>query len=116
MAKTQAEILEGYRTKVFKLSKSDFAHELNSSRQSYHLWLGDTSIAYETLCDWARHNMGGWLGVMAIELLNARGLELPCACLEVIGDNGPCPKHWPSAGPVVVEQMISQNLSEEAKA
>ena len=91
-APTQAQILEKYR-KAMKLSLSDFAKVLKTSRQSYYLWLDVTEIKQETLSNWAIRERGQLVGEMAVELLKARKSPLPCVCETQVMDHGFCPRH-----------------------
>lgn len=55
-----------------------------SGRQSPDLeWLQSVTVKYA----------GNWQSHLAVDMLTLREQEIPCLCLEYIGDNGPCPKH-----------------------
>ena len=93
MKPTQTEILEATREEQ-EMTITAFAQELGTSRQSYHSWIAKTEIDIETLQVLAISHRGGWVGQMAVKLLNSRDKRLvPCVCQTRIGDKGYCPKH-----------------------
>ena len=91
-AQAQAAILEKYR-KAMKLSLTEFAKVLKTSRQSYYLWLDGTEIKQETLSNMAVNERGQLVGELAVELLKARNSPLPCVCETQVMDHGFCPRH-----------------------
>jgi len=92
---TQADVLEAYRAEQ-QLGKTQFAHELGMSKQSYSAYVNMKSQPeLEGLQEAALENVGSWIGNLAVDLLVVRGAVVPCVCQTEIGDNGPCPKHSP---------------------
>jgi transcriptional regulator with XRE-family HTH domain len=92
---TQSQILEAYRA-AQQLGKTEFAHELGMSKQSYSQYVHNKSQPdLEGLQEAALENVGSWIGNLAVDLLVVRGAVVPCVCQTEIGDNGPCPKHSP---------------------
>lgn len=71
-----------------------FSEALGVSRQVLSNWFNSiNSPTNDFLSATALECVTTWQGDLAVELLNLRGLSVPCVCLEIIGDNGPCPKH-----------------------
>lgn len=90
---TEAEVLEYYR-ELRGLGRTEFAAELGMSRQSYSTYINNgVKPDLEGLQESARKYVGTWIGDLCVALLSVRGAEIPCICLEKIGDNGTCPKH-----------------------
>jgi len=90
---TEVEIIQAYQSAEGLETWHELAAALGLSCTVVGNWL-------RGLCgpdgDWLRRQalkMAGWQSEMAIALLEARGEEVPCICLDQIGDNGPCPKH-----------------------
>ena len=95
MSKSDGEIMEGYRT-AEGLKKTEMADALGISRQLYNLYTKKNgSVPSSTLVMmWFLRGAEEWVREMALELFVRRPeLERPCVCLEMIGDNGPCPRH-----------------------
>ena len=93
---TEPEIMGAYKAAERIETDAQFARELMVSRQRMGQWLVGTHAPDK---DWLQLTAlvfnGKWQSQMAVDLLKHRGLEddVPCICLEVIGDNGHCPKH-----------------------
>lgn len=92
---TVADVFRAYQAAEL-LSDEEFARALSVSRQTLH---NRRKRTYYPKKDWlittARLYAGEWQSDLAVDILKLLGLEddIPCICLEVIGDNGPCPKH-----------------------
>ena len=99
---TEADVLEAYRA-AQQMNQSEFAAALGMSRQSYSAYVNEgRKQDLAGLRETALKEVGTWIGDLAVDLLKVRGSDIPCVCLEMIGDNGPCPKH-----PAPASQMIS---------
>lgn len=73
---------------------SRFADALGISRAKLWNWYnGINEPETEGLQEIALAYRGKWQCELAVEVLNFRKADVPCVCLESIGDNGPCPKH-----------------------
>ena len=92
---TEAEIFEAYRI-ANQLSDTEFARELQVSKGRLSHWMNARHYPpLEWLTVTAREFTGKWQSDLAVYILRKRGNEddIPCVCEDVIGDNGPCPKH-----------------------
>ena len=94
MAKiTDSDIFKAYQA-AEGLSQSDMAEALGITRQGVHNYLKGTRPTTEFVLRWFLHGSTDWVKEMALEIFARRpGHEVPCVCLERIGDNGPCPRH-----------------------
>ena len=93
--KTESDVFEAFRAE-HELNDTDFAYALAISKGRWSNWKAMRHYApREWLIQTARVFSGAWQSELAADLLRRRGFEddIPCVCLELIGDNGPCPKH-----------------------
>jgi transcriptional regulator with XRE-family HTH domain len=102
MAKTSKpsvnEILRKYQQEQGCETDAAFAEALGIDRQRLSQWMTEThQPSVDVLKVWAMLYIitTPWKARMAVELLKAMGLEeeIPCTCLELVGDNEYCPKH-----------------------
>lgn len=90
---TQADVFEAYRA-AQGLGKTEFAHELGMSKQSYSTYVRNISQPdLEGLQEAAVENVGSWIGDLCVDLLKLRGVAIPCVCQAEMWDCGACPKH-----------------------
>jgi hypothetical protein len=99
---TIPEILKAYKAAEQLETDEKLAESLSVSKQVLSHWMNQRHApTNEWLQAMAIVKRGKWQGDMAIDLLKLRGKDVPCICLEIIGDNGICPKHG-----VVYPQMV----------
>jgi len=92
--RTIPDVLKAYKAAEQFESDSAFAEALSLSRQVMSHWMnGRYTPTGEWLQTMAIVKRGQWQGDMAVDLLKLRGMEIPCVCLDLVGDNGVCPKH-----------------------
>jgi len=92
-SKTEVEIIQAYQSAEGLETWRELATALGVSRTTVGNWLRGSCSPDE---EWLRKQalkLVGWQSEMAIALLEVRGEDIPCVCLEQIGDNGLCPKH-----------------------
>ena len=105
---TEAKILEACRA-AQGLGKTQFAHELGMSKQSYSAYVThgakqDLSGLQEAAIEY----VGRWIGDLAVDLLKARDAVVPCVCQTALFDNGQCPNH--GKAPLKVAGKDSKNV------
>ena len=91
---TVPEVLKAYKIAERFKTDNDMADALSLSRQVLSHWMTERHApTNEWLRSMAIVYRSRWQGDMAVDLLKLRKQDIPCICLEMIGDNGPCPKH-----------------------
>jgi len=115
---TEAEILEAYRA-AQQMGKTEFAHELGMSKQSYSAYMHGAKQDLSGLQDAAIEYRGSWIGELAVDLLKARGAVVPCVCQTALFDNGVCPHHGtpstPSAFGISPKSKTKSDLGENVR-
>ena len=92
--RTIPDVLKAYKAAEQFESDSAFAEALSLSRQVMSHWMNERHApTNEWLQAMATVKRGQWQSDMAVDILKLRGQDIPCICLEVLGDNGICPKH-----------------------
>ena len=102
---SEADIFKAYRA-AEQLKKAEMARVLEIPRQRYGDYESDSyKPTTSQLTNWFLYAPEPFVREMALEMLVRRPVdERPCVCLEVIGDNGPCPRHSAE----LVEEMIEK--------
>lgn len=92
--RTIPDILKAYKAAEQFETDDAMAEALGVSRQVFSHWMNERHQPDpENLRDMTIRFAGKWQGDMAVDILKNMESDIPCICLEQIGDNGPCPKH-----------------------
>jgi len=91
--RTEADIFRAYQAAA-SLKPSEMALALGISRQSMNNYFQGTKPLAGVVLNWFVKGSEDWVREMALDIFKGRPeIEVPCLCLEQIGDKGPCPRH-----------------------
>ena len=102
---SEADIFKAYRA-AEGMKQTEMAQVLGIQRQRLFSYENEEyKPSTSLLVNWFLYAPEPFVREMALEMLVRRPVdERPCVCLEVIGDNGPCPRHSAE----LVEEMIEK--------